>query len=141
MPRYFIGVVHLRHVEAARRGGFVAFSHGRRSAVETLDPGDRVIYYAPRADFKGDPVQAFVAHAEITGDAAEERQFPGTDFTAATRVAHYDDVTQVPVRPMLDSLSFVKNPKHWGMAFRSGKFEIGAKDYACICGALLGGTR
>lgn len=140
MPRYFIGVVHLKQVEAARRGGFVAFSHGRRSAVETLDPGDRVIYYAPKSDFDGDPVQAFVAHAEITGDGAEERQFPGTGFTAATRAARYDGVTRTPVRPLLEDLSFVKNPKYWGMAFRNGKFEIGSEDYARISGAFLGGA-
>ena len=137
---HFIGVAHRAQVLEAREAGFVAFSHGKESAVRGLSPGDTVIYYAPKTDFDGDPVQAFVALADVTGETPEERAFMGGDFIAWTRAATFRDVSEVPVKPMLEELSFVKNPKHWGMAFRNGKFEISAEDHGKIAEAMLGGT-
>ncbi len=134
-PRYVIGVVHRRQAEMAKAAGIVAFSHGREAPVRNLSAGDRVILYAPRTDFDGDTVQAFVAHAVVTGDAPEFREFaPGME--AWCRAARFDDVTEAPVRPMLGDLSFVKNPRHWGMAFRQGKFAIPESDYRRIAAAM-----
>ncbi|MDF0601764.1 EVE domain-containing protein [Psychromarinibacter sp. C21-152] len=133
--RYFVGVVHRRQAAMARAAGIVAFSHGRAAPVKSLAPGDRVVFYAPKTDFDGDPVQAFVAHARVTGDAPRERDF-ATGMTGWCRDAAFDEVTAAPVRPLLDHLSFVKNPRHWGMAFRQGKFEISGSDYRLIADAL-----
>ncbi len=135
-PRHFIGVVHRAQAAMSRKMGIVAFSHGREAPVKSLNVGDTVILYAPRTDFDGDPVQAFVAHARVTGAAPYKRDFkPG--MTAWCRDAAFDDVTEVPVRPLLDQLGFVKNPRHWGMAFRQGKFAIPEADYRLIADALL----
>ncbi len=134
---YLIGVVHRAQAEMARSFGVVAFSHGREAPVRRLAQGDRVILYAPKTDFEGAPVQAFVAHATVTGAAPYEKAWDG-EITAWVRDAAYDAVTEVPVRPFLDALSFVRDPKHWGMAFRQGKFEIPEADYRLIAGALLG---
>jgi hypothetical protein len=134
--RFFIGVVHQAHVLMARAMGIVAFSHGKEAPVRTLAPGDAVLFYAPKTDFDGDPVQAFVGHAHITGATHYQRDFaPG--LTAWVRDAAFDDVTDLPVRPLLHHLSFVKNPQHWGMAFRQGKFAIPEPDYRLISQALL----
>lgn len=119
----------------ARAAGIVAFSHGREAPVKSLDIGDAVLLYAPRTDFDGDPVQAFVAHARVTGAAPCRREFaPGMD--AWCRDAAFDAVDPVPVRPLLEQLSFVKNPRHWGMAFRQGKFAIPQADYRVIAQAM-----
>jgi len=121
--RFFIGVVHRAQAAMARNIGLVAFSHGREAPVKGVAPGDAVMLCAPRTDFDGDPVQAFIAHARITGAAPRRREFfPGK--TAWARDATFDDVTEVPVRPMLPDLSFVKITRHRGMAFRLGKFAI-----------------
>ena len=134
---FFIGVVHRKQILAARAAGIVAFSHGRESAVRNIAAGDRVIYYAPRTDLDGDPVQAFVAHATVKGKAPYQKDW-GTGFTGWARDADFDSVTETPIRPMLETLDFIPNPKNWGMAMRNGKFEIGADDYARIAGAMLG---
>jgi len=135
--RYFIGVVHQARAKMTRDMGIVAFSHGREAPVKSLNPGDAVILYAPKTDFDGDPVQAFVAHARVSGDALYQRDFkPG--MTARWRDAGYDDVAEIPVRPLHEQLSFVKNPKHWGMAFRQGKFAIAQADYQLIADAMPG---
>ena len=135
MMAYVIGVANKAQVGIARQGGFVAFSHGREAAVRRLAAGDRVIYYAPRSDFDGDPVQAFVALAEVTGDAAHERPF-GDHGLGWVRDARFEPVTEAPVRPLLDRLSFVRDKSRWGMAFRQGKFAIGAADYRLIAEAM-----
>ncbi len=133
--RYFIGVVHRRQADMAKAAGLVAFSHGREAPVRSLSVGDRVVLYAPKTDFDGAPVQAFVAHATVTGAEPLFRAF-GSGMEAWSRDAVFDDVTEAPVRPLLDSLSFVKNPKHWGMAFRQGKFSITEADYRRIAAAM-----
>jgi EVE domain len=137
MTSHHIGVVHSTHVGRGKAAGFVAFSHGRESVVRSLEPGDRVIFYAPKTDFDGDPVQAFVGHATVTGDAPYLTDYMG-GFQAWVRDAVYDDVTPVPVRPLIDALTFIRDKTHWGMAFRQGKFRISDADYALIARHLLG---
>ncbi|WP_172292261.1 EVE domain-containing protein [Pseudoruegeria sp. HB172150] len=132
---FFIGVVHERQAAMARKAGIVAFSHGREAPVKSLSVGDAVILYAPKTDFDGKPVQAFIAHATVTGEEAEQREFaPG--MIAWCRAARFDDVNTVPVRPLLDDLGFIRNKQHWGMAFRQGKFAIPDPDYRLIASAM-----
>jgi len=138
MPGFYIGVAHRAQAIHAAQEGFVAFSHGRESAVQRLNVGDRVIYYAPKSDFDGEPVQAFVAHATVTGDAPCQRAFMGSDGLFWARDAVFDPVTEVPVRPLIDDLTFVKDKAHWGVAFRQGGFRISREDYERIARALLG---
>lgn len=131
-PRYWIGVAHRKQALAAKAGGFVALSHGREAAVRKLSPGDRVAYYAPKTDFEGAPVQAFVALANVTGEIVEERTLPGTEFRPFVRAASFEEVTELPVRPLLEHLSFIRSPRHWGMAFRRSQFEVPEADFRLI---------
>ncbi len=134
---HFIGVVHRKQVRIARDKGVVAFGHGKESLVRTLNPGDTVIYYAPREEPGGDPVQCFVSMATVTGDAPFVVEFyMGSE--GWVREARYDLWGAAPVRPMLEDLSFVKNKQSWGMTFRGGKFEIPAADHDLIVAALKG---
>lgn len=131
-PRYWIGTIHRAQARAAQAAGFVAPSHGKEAAVAKLSVGDRIIFYAPRTDFDGAPVQAFVAALTVTGDRVYQRSLPGTDFRPFTRDAEYQSVQEVPVRPLLEDLGFVKSPRHWGMAFRRSHFEISQADFNLI---------
>lgn len=132
---FLIGVAHQAQVEIAKSRGFVAFSHGREAAVRNLSSGDKVIYYSPKSDFDGTPVRCFTAHATVTADAPHEVEFT-PQKQAFVRGASFDDVREIPVKPMLEDLSFIKNPKHWGMAFRQGKFSIPEPDYRRITTAM-----
>lgn len=136
--KFWIGTAHLAMADAMREVGIVAFSYGREAPVQKVSPGDGVIYYAPRTDFEGDPVQAFVALARVTGDEVEQVTIPGTDHVPFARAAHYEQVSHVPVRPLLERLSFVKSPRHWGMAFRRSFFEATPADFALIADGLRG---
>ncbi|MEM1130175.1 MAG: EVE domain-containing protein [Pseudomonadota bacterium] len=138
--RYWIGVVHKAQADAARRGGLAAFSHGKEAPVRKLSPGDGFILYAPKSDSEGAPLQRFVALGRVDEGPVAERGMPGTSFRPWSRPATYAEVVEVPVRPMLESLTFVRSPRHWGMAFRRSLFEIEAVDFDWITRALRGVT-
>lgn len=75
-------------------------------------------------------VQAFVATGTVGEGEPFEADFDGNPVWV--RSAKYDLEKRAPVRPMLDHLAFVKNPKNWGMAFRRSLFEISAQDFELI---------
>ena len=135
MAKFWIGVAHARQVGIIREKALVAFSRGQKAPVARMAKGDRVAYYAPRTDFEGDPVQAFVALATVT-DAAPFEAPLVDEATAWVRAARYRKVREAPVKPMLDELSFVTNPRHWGMAFRRSHFEVTEADFARIARAM-----
>ena len=129
--KYWIGVVGAKHAVTGRERGICAFSHGKEQAISKLTPGDRFAYYAPREGYReGDVVQAFVATGTVGEGEPFEADFDGNPVWV--RSATYDLDTPASVRPMLDRLAFVKNPKNWGMAFRRSLFEISAQDFTLI---------
>lgn len=135
--QFWIAVVHHAMVKTMQEHSFAAFSHGKRSAADKLNTDDEVIFYAPRSEFEGAPVQAFVALARIAIGEVEERPFPGTDLTTWARPARFvANVHEVPVKPMLEELSFVSNPRYWGMAFRRSLFRIERPDFELISRAM-----
>lgn len=131
--KYWVGVVAGDHAKIAVSEGVCAFSHGKKPPVARLSVGDRIVYYAPKTGIgTGDIVQAFVAMGTVTGNAPYEKQWAGKDWVAWVRDAEYVTMQPVPVKPLLPHLSFVSNPRYWGMAFRRGQFEIQAGDFAVI---------
>ena len=133
--RYWVGVVGAKHMTNASKRGFCAFSHGKKDAVLKLSPGDRFAYYAPREGYReGDVVQAFVAAGTVAAGDPYEADFDG--FPAWVRPATYDIIARTSIKPLLEPLTFVKNPKNWGMAVRRSLFEIPAEDFALIETAL-----
>jgi len=43
----------------------------------------------------------------------------------------------VSILPLVDQLSFIKNKKYWGYAFRYGHFEIPEVDFKLIADNML----
>lgn len=133
--RYWVGVVGAKHAKIGLDRGFCAFSHGKKSAVARLNPGDRFAYYSPREGYReGDVVQAFVAVGTVGEGEPFEVDFNGA--AAWARSAVTDIHNRAPAKPLLEQLSFVSNPKHWGMAFRRSLFEISEGDFAIIEAAM-----
>ncbi len=133
MTKYWIGVVGAIHAQTGKDRGFCAFSHGKLQAVSRLSPGDRFAYYSPREGYKeGAVVQAFVALGTVEDGDSFEVDFNGSP--GWVRPARTDIFARTAVKPLLDELSFVSNPKYWGMAFRRSLFEISAEDFAVIEG-------
>ena len=131
MSKYWIGVVGAKHAEIGKDRGFCAFSHGKHQAISRLSPGDRFSYYSPREGYQeGAVVQAFVALGTVLDGEPYEVDFDGNP--GWVRPAQTDFFGRAPVKPLLESLTFVSNPKFWGMAFRRSLFEVTKEDFARI---------
>ncbi|OWU86615.1 hypothetical protein ATO6_07495 [Oceanicola sp. 22II-s10i] len=136
MTAYWIGVAARAHVLRGVAGGFCQLGHGRMAPIRRLSPGDWLVYYAPRETVEGrDPVQRFVAIGRVRdGDSYEAEQ--GEGFHPARRDVHYLDAEEAAVRPLLEKLSFVRDPKHWGMAFRGSLISVSEEDFMTIADAM-----
>ena len=43
---------------------------------------------------------------------------------------------EAPIRPLITRLSFVRDPSHWGAAFRFGHLEVPEADFRLIAAAM-----
>lgn len=135
-PRYWIGVASRDHVRTGVAGGFCQLCHGKQGPIRRLAPGDRIIYYSPRAKMRaGEPVQAFTAIGEVL-DRAPYPFDMGNGFVPTRRDVNFFAAREASIRPLLESLSFTRGRRSWGYAFRRGAVEIGADDYALIAEAM-----
>jgi hypothetical protein len=133
---YWVGVAAREHVRRGVAGGFCQFGHGKRGPVVRVKPGDRVVYYSPRTKLEGgEPVQAFTALG-IVADGEPYEADMGGGFVPWRRDIRFLDTREVPIRPLLDELSFTRGHASWGYAFRRGQFAISAEDYAVIARAM-----
>jgi len=135
--KYWIGVVSKDHVQLAVRDGIIQLGHGKRAPLARLKKGDWLIYYSLVKSF-GDkePLQAFTAIGQIKDD--EIYQYPMSDeFIPYRRKANYLKVSDSPIRPLLEKLSFIKSKQSWGYIFRFGLFEIPETDFITIKKSMI----
>jgi hypothetical protein len=136
MTRYWIGVASYEHVRRGVEGGFAQLNHGKAAPMRRMATGDWLIYYSPREQREGGAsVQAFTAIGQLAGDEMTEVAMTES-FTAARRTVNWAPAHPAPIRPLLESLSFIRNPERWGMTFRSGHLEISEGDFQRIAAAM-----
>jgi len=133
---YWIGVVSQDHVAIGVAGGFVQLNHGKAGPLARMHPGDGFVFYSPRTSYPdGAAVQAFTAIGRVgAGDIAT---VPGPDgSTFHRRQMQFLPAQHAPVKPLIDTLEFIRNKKHWGAAFRFGFVRIGADDFVRVATAM-----
>ena len=136
MTRYWVGVASRDHVLAAVRGGFCQLNHGKEAPMRRLAPGDRILYYSPRAEMRaGEPLQAFTAVGEVLpGEPYQVTQ--SERFRPFRRDVRYFDAREAPIRPLLPDLAFAQGKASWGQVVRRGTFLIERADYRRIADAM-----
>lgn len=137
--RNWVAVACLEHALrgcAVPERGFMQVCHGKRSPLQRMAPGDRVVYYAPTRTMGGkDKVQAFVS----AGVVLERAPYPfdmGGGFVPYRRDVAYVPVQAAPIAPLLDVLDFVEDRQRWGYQFRFGLFAVGDADMRRIAQAM-----
>lgn len=130
--KYWITVASKDHVMKGVAGGFMQANHGKSSPLRRVAPGDWVIFYSPKQQFKGvDPCQAFTAVGQIKeGEVYTAVMAP--DFEPARRDVDFKACEEVEIRPLIDQLSFIEDKQRWGYLFRFGFFEIKQPDFELI---------
>ena len=135
-PRYWLGVVSRSHVERGVAGGFAQLCHGKRAPLARMSVGDWLVYYSPRTEMGGGaPLQAFTAIGRITGETVYAHAM-SDDFVPHRRDVAYLACRPAPIHPLVDRLSFVRDPKRWGLPLRRGVLPLTAGDFALIARAM-----
>jgi len=139
--RFWVNTVSLDHVLAAEQGGFTQADHGAGTRLRRPRAGDGMVFYSPRtALVGGQPVHQFTALGTITGN--EPYQVAVSDDFRPWRLAmQFEPSSPVDARPLVESLSFIRDPAHWGLPFRRGLFTIPESDFGLLVAAMTVGGR
>lgn len=133
---YWIGVASSDHVALAVAGGFIQLNHGKVGPLERMRVGDGFAWYSPRTAYPdGESVQAFTALGRITGGAIVQADMGG-GFLPFRRHVEFLAASPAPIRPLIESLTFIRSKLHWGAAFRFGHLRVPAEDFARIAVAM-----
>ena len=136
-PRQFwIGVVSREHVRLGVKGGFIQLGHGKKAPVQRLHAGDALVMYSPRTAYPdGEPLQAFTAIGVVSTGKLYQVEMT-EDFKPYRIDVRFFKAKEVPIKPLIDALSFIKSKTHWGAAFRFGQIKIPAEDFQLIVKAM-----
>jgi hypothetical protein len=133
---HWIGVVSRSHVEIGVKGGFIQLNHGKKMPLQKFRAGDRLVMYSPRTSYPdGEPLQSFTAIGTIvSGEIYQVEMSP--DFKPYRVDVRFSRCSEAPIKPLIETLSFIKSKTHWGAAFRFGQLKIPATDFALIAQAM-----
>jgi hypothetical protein len=132
MSKCWVNTISRDHVRRGVDGGFTQAGHGKSSGVKRLGTGDWLVFYSPKTSLHdGEPLQAFTALGRVADeDLYQVEMTPG--FVAWRRNVEFVECAEVPIRPLIDELTFIRDKQRWGYVFRRGLFEIPCEDLELI---------
>lgn len=134
--RFWIGVASRDHVGRGVAGGFAQLCHGKGAPLARMRRGDGLIYYSPLEHFGSkEPCQAFTAIGLVSDEAMYQVEM-ADNFRPWRRDIAFVAATPALIRPLVPGLSFIRDPQHWGYAFRFGHLQISAHDFVLIATAM-----
>ena len=83
----------------------------------------------------GTPLQRFTAIGVVADDEPYQVQMTET-FHPWRRRLDILGSEEADAKPLVERLSFVKDPQRWGLPFRRGLFEVPAADLQVIADAM-----
>ena len=134
--RFWIIVASRDHVQTGVEGGFAQACHGKSSPLNRMNAGDGVIYYSSKENFgQADKCQRFIAIGRVNGDPTYTHDM-GNGFLPARRNVTFMPCNEVPIQPLIDQLSFIKDKTRWGSPFRYGFLEVPEADFRYIAAQM-----
>ncbi|MGD8404487.1 MAG: EVE domain-containing protein [Anaerolineales bacterium] len=135
--KYWIIVVSKDHLQRGVDDGFIQANHGKAAPLKRMKPGDWVIFYSPKLEYeKPDKYQHFTAIAQITDDHIYQHDM-GDGFVPYRRNVRFLPARDVPIRPLIETLTFIQDKTHWGTPFRFGTLQIPEDDFKRIVREML----
>ena len=133
---HWLGVVSRSHVKVGVAGGFIQLNHGKKAPLQKFRAGDALVMYSPRTEYpNGEPLQSFTAIGTIVFGEVYQVEMP-PDFMPYRADVRFAHCKEAPIKPVIESLTFIKSKTHWGAAFRFGQLKIPAEDFALIAKAM-----
>lgn len=140
MVKHWVSTISRDHVRAARTGGFTQSGHGKAAGVRRLGAGDWIVFYSPKTSLRGgESLQAFTAIGRVADDEIYQVDM-GAGFAPWRRNVNFLDCDEVPIRPLINALSFIQDKQRWGYMFRLGMFEVPPEDFELIKDRMVRGT-
>jgi hypothetical protein len=82
--------------------------------------------------------QKFTAIGKVKDSLAYQVEL-GDGFNPYRRaIEYFSEAKELDIRPLIDSLPFIKNKARWGMTFRFGFMEIDPESFRLIALGMLG---
>jgi len=135
--KHWVSTISRDHVRVAAEGGFTQSGHGKASGVRRLGAGDWIVFYSPKTSLRGgEPLQAFTAIGKVADDELYQVQ-AAEGFAPWRRNVDFLECHEVPIRPLIDALSFIPDKQRWGYMFRLGLFEIPPEDFELIKNEMI----
>ena len=92
--------------------------------------------YSPRTTYPdGEPLQAFTAIGVIRGGEVYQVEM-ASDFKPYRVDVKFLTAAEAPIRPLIETLSFIRSKTHWGGAFRFGHLKVPRVDFDQIASAM-----
>lgn len=133
---FWIGVVSRAHAQLGAKGGFIQLNHGKKAPVQRLRAGDGLAIYSPRTEYPGgEPLQCFTFMGVVSAGEVYQVEI-NPDFKPYRIDVQFMKCQEAPIRPLIEKLSFIKNKKHWGAAFRFGQLKVPAADFLLVAEAM-----
>lgn len=132
----WLGVISRDHIRRGVAGGFIQLCHGKAAPLRRMAEGDALVIYSPRSGMgEGEVLQAFTAFG-IVGppEIVQVEMAPG--FTPFRREVQWLQVPEVPIRPLVERLSFTAGNPGWGMLLRRGHLPLTDGDLALLRGCM-----
>lgn len=137
MTKYWILVASKNHVMQGVAGNFAQTCHGKAHPLRRMQVGDGLIYYAPKMEY-GDstPYQRFTAIGHVVGESLYQYDM-GNNVMPYRREVNYLSSRDVPIAPLIERLSFIKDKARWGTVFRFGIIHVPVEDFKIIATQML----
>lgn len=138
-PKFWLGVACKSHVAIGEKIGICQFCHGKQAPAKRLHRGDFVIYYSSKVDFdRTQTYQKFTAIGTIIDDRPYQIEAEDGFSPWRRNIKYFTEAQHLDIKPLIPFLSFIKNQKYWGYAFKSGFFEIDQNSFELIAKGMLG---
>ena len=137
--RYWIGVASHEHVKKGSKEGFCQLCHGKAQPLKRMSIGDWIIYYSPKEIFQETiPCQKFTAIGKVIGEEVYSFEMAPGFVPYRRDIDFVTTAKEVSIRPLIETLGFIKNKRSWGYSFRYGHLEIIRNDFEIIAKEMLG---
>ena len=135
--RFWVGVASKEHVENGIKLGICQFCHGKSAPAKRLSKGDIVIYYSSKYQMNSlEACQQFIAIGIVQDDEPYQVEIT-PEFKPFRRNIKYLEAEATDIKPLIQSLPFIKNKNSWSYVFRYGFLEIDQESFEVIAEAML----
>ena len=135
--KYWIIVASKDHLQRGLAGGFIQANHGKAAPLKRMHAGDWVIFYSPKVEYdKPEKCQCFTAIVRVVDENVYQQDMGG-GFVPSRLKVRFLPSKEIPIHPLIDELTFIKDKTHWGAPFRFGTLQIPEEDFRLIANKMV----